>query len=193
MSAACYAGDLPLRRPCGPPCALRWKMPSAFSQLRALRVRIPLTGVLTRNGTFVGAARVSMVGDEGCHRLASRAGGAADAFGIFATHAGKDAHALCSFLRFVGSSLPWLKRSNRSVAGVGDEGFRGCFASAPAAGGCAALACCAANGFAVHSLRTPNGVRIPLTGALTRNGTIAGAVFLSMVGDEGFEPPALCV
>ena len=90
-------------------------------------------------------------------------------------------------------------KENNSIAGVvkihmvGDEGFRGCCASAPAAGGCAALACSAANGCAVHALRTPNGVRIPMHGALMRNGAIAGAVIFSMVGDEGFEPPALCV
>ena len=38
----------------------------------------------------------------------------------------------------------------------------------------------------------PSRVRIPAHGA-NKNGPVVGAVSKTMVGDEGFEPPALCV
>ena len=39
----------------------------------------------------------------------------------------------------------------------------------------------------------PSRVRIPGVWPKPKNGPVVGAVSKSMVGDEGFEPPALCV
>lgn len=58
--------------------------------------------------------------------------------------------------------------------------------------GPAALACCAGKRFAFPQLRTLAGSN-PMRWAQTKNGPLARTVSNSVVGDEGFEPPALCV
>ena len=54
------------------------------------------------------------------------------------------------------------------------------------------LACCAGKRFAFPQLRTLAGSN-PMRWAQTKNGPLARTVSNSVVGDEGFEPPALCV
>ena len=54
------------------------------------------------------------------------------------------------------------------------------------------LACCAGKRFAFPQLRTLAGSN-PMKWAQTKNGPLSRTVSKSVVGDEGFEPPALCV
>ena len=68
-------------------------------------------------------------------------------------------------------------------------------AAAPPAPCCAAslrLARCAGKRCAFPWLRALSGSTPPAHGT-NKNGPVVGAVSKSMVGDEGFEPPALCV
>ena len=68
-------------------------------------------------------------------------------------------------------------------------------ASAPPATCCGAsraLRAAPENACAFPRLRVLSGSN-PRHLAQTKNGPVAGAVSDSMVGDEGFEPPALCV
>jgi hypothetical protein len=58
--------------------------------------------------------------------------------------------------------------------------------------GPAALACCAGKRFAFPQLRTLSGSN-PMRWAQKRKAVIADSLINQMVGDEGFEPPALCV
>lgn len=58
--------------------------------------------------------------------------------------------------------------------------------------GPAALACCAGKRFAFPQLRTLAGSNPSAMGP-NKNGPLSRTVSNSVVGDEGFEPPALCV
>ncbi len=58
--------------------------------------------------------------------------------------------------------------------------------------GPAALACCARKRFAFPQLRTLAGSNPSAMGPY-KNGPLSRTVSNSVVGDEGFEPPALCV
>ena len=75
---------------------------------------------------------------------------------------------------------------------VGDEGCPRAAGAARFRFGPAALACCAGKRFAFPQLRTLAGSN-PMRWAQTKNGPLARTVSNSVVGDEGFEPPALCV
>ena len=75
---------------------------------------------------------------------------------------------------------------------VGDEGCPRAAGAARFRFGPAALACCAGKRFAFPQLRTLAGSN-PMHWALTRKAAIADSQFNQVVGDEGFEPPALCV
>ena len=55
------------------------------------------------------------------------------------------------------------------------------------------LARCAGKRLRVSPAPRPAGFESPALGPNQKNGPVAGAVSNSMVGDEGFEPPALCV
>ena len=55
-----------------------------------------------------------------------------------------------------------------------------------------ALACCVGKRFAFSQLRTLAGSN-PMRCAQKGKAPIAGSLFNQVVGDEGFEPPALCV
>lgn len=55
-----------------------------------------------------------------------------------------------------------------------------------------ALACCVGKRFAFSQLRTLAGSNPSAMGP-NKNGPLSRTVSNSMVGDEGFEPPALCV
>ena len=109
----------------------------------------------------------------------------------------------CAFprLRALSGSNPrhLAQTKNGPVAGavsnsmVGDEGFR--VRLAPPATRCGASRASRAapeNACAFPRLRALSGSN-PRHLAQTKNGPVAGAVSDSMVGDEGFEPPALCV
>ena len=75
---------------------------------------------------------------------------------------------------------------------VGDEGCpRAASPPAPRFGP-TALACCAGKRFAFPQLRTLSGSNPSAMGP-NKNGPLSRTVSNSMVGDEGFEPPALCV
>ena len=63
---------------------------------------------------------------------------------------------------------------------------------APRCGASRALRAAPENACAFPRLRALSGSN-PRHLAQTKNGPVAGAVSDSMVGDEGFEPPALCV
>ena len=54
------------------------------------------------------------------------------------------------------------------------------------------LACCAGKRFAFPQLRTLAGSNPSAMGP-KRKASIAGGLVIQVVGDEGFEPPALCV
>ena len=54
------------------------------------------------------------------------------------------------------------------------------------------LACCAGKRFAFPQLRTLAGSNPSAMGP-NKNGPLSRTVSNSVVGDEGFEPPALCV
>ena len=109
----------------------------------------------------------------------------------------------CAFprLRALPGSNPrhLAQTKNGPVAGavsnsmVGDEGFRVRLAPpAPRCGASRALRAAPENACAFPRLRALSGSN-PRHLAQTKNGPVAGAVSNSMVGDEGFEPPALCV
>ncbi len=78
-------------------------------------------------------------------------------------------------------------------SGVGDEGCRPRGARPPAAG--PPGPCALRWEMLAHLLSSapPTGVRIPVQGARNENGAGAAPLTISGVGDEGFEPPALCV
>ena len=63
---------------------------------------------------------------------------------------------------------------------------------APRCGTSLRLARCAGKRCAFPRLRALSGSNPPARGT-NKNGPVVGAVSKSMVGDEGFEPPALCV
>ena len=58
--------------------------------------------------------------------------------------------------------------------------------------GPATLACCAGKRFVFPQLRTLAGSNPSAMGP-NKNGPLSRTVSNSVVGDEGFEPPALCV
>ena len=65
-------------------------------------------------------------------------------------------------------------------------------AAVPPASHCAARALLRRKTLRVSSASCPLGFESPARGT-NKNGPVVGAVSKSMVGDEGFEPPALCV
>ena len=75
---------------------------------------------------------------------------------------------------------------------VGDEGCPRAAVAARFRFGPAALACCAGKRFAFPQLRTLAGSNPSAMGP-NKNGPLSRTVSKSVVGDEGFEPPALCV
>ncbi len=62
----------------------------------------------------------------------------------------------------------------------------------PRCGASRRLARSAGKRLRVSSASRPLGFESPARGT-NKNGPVVGAVSKSMVGDEGFEPPALCV
>ena len=75
---------------------------------------------------------------------------------------------------------------------VGDEGYRVRLAPPASAAALRALRAALENACAFPQLRTLSGSN-PMHGAQKRKAPIAGSLIKQMVGDEGFEPPALCV
>ena len=75
---------------------------------------------------------------------------------------------------------------------VGDEGCPRAAGAARFRFVASLLACCAGKRFAFPRLRTLSGSN-PSAMGLNKNGPLVRTVSNSMVGDEGFEPPALCV
>ena len=115
--------------------------------------------------------------------------------------------ACCAGKRFAFPQLRTLAGSNPSALGpkkkgphswepiksvVGDEGCPRAAVAARFRFGPAALACCAGKRFAFPQLRTLAGSNPSAMGP-NKNGPLSRTVSKSVVGDEGFEPPALCV
>ena len=75
---------------------------------------------------------------------------------------------------------------------VGDEGCRVRLAPPASAAALRALRAALENACAFPQLRTLAGSN-PMHWALTRKAPVAGSLTNQVVGDEGFEPPALCV
>ncbi len=94
--------------------------------------------------------------------------------------------------------LRWAQKGKAPIAGslfnqvVGDEGCPRAAGAARSRFGPAALACYAGKRFAFPQLRTLAGSN-PSAMGQNKNGPLARTVSNSVVGDEGFEPPALCV
>ena len=109
----------------------------------------------------------------------------------------------CAFprLRALSGSNPrhLAQTKNGPVAGavsnsmVGDEGFRVRLRRPRPAAARPAPCALRRKTLARFPGSAPCRVRIPGTWPKPKNGPVAGAVSNSMVGDEGFEPPALCV
>ena len=150
-----------------------------------------------KNGPLARAVSNSVVGDEGCPRAAGAA-----RFRFVASLL-----ACCAGKRFAFSQLRTLVGSNPSALStkkkgphfwepiksvVGDEGCRVRLAPPAFAAALARLACCAGKRFAFPQLRTLTGSNPSATGP-NKNGPLSRTVSNSMVGDEGFEPPTLCV
>ena len=85
---------------------------------------------------------------------------------------------------------PLAKTVSKSV--VGDEGCPRAAGAARFRFGPAALACCAGKRFAFPQLRTLSGSNPSAMGP-KKKGPHCWEPIKSVVGDEGFEPPALCV
>ena len=139
----------------------------------------------------------SVVGDEGCPRAA---GAARSRFGPAAL-------ACCAGKRFAFPQLrtlaglnpmKWAQTKNgplsRTVSKsvVGDEGCPRAAGAARSRFGPTALACCAGKRFAFPQLRTLPGSNPSAMGP-KKKGPHSWEPIKSVVGDEGFEPPALCV
>ena len=115
--------------------------------------------------------------------------------------------ACCAGKRFAFPQLRTLSGSNPSAMGpkkkgphcwepiksvVGDEGCPRAAGAARSRFGPAALACCAGKRFAFPQLRTLSGSNPSAMGPY-KNAPLSRTVSNPVVGDEGFEPPALCV
>ena len=75
---------------------------------------------------------------------------------------------------------------------VGDEGYRVRLAPPASAAALRALRAALENACAFPQLRTLTGSNPSAMGP-KRKAPIAGGLVIQVVGDEGFEPPALCV
>ena len=75
---------------------------------------------------------------------------------------------------------------------VGDEGYRVRLAPPASAAALRALRAALENACAFPQLRTLSGSNPSAMGP-KRKAPIAGGLVIQVVGDEGFEPPALCV
>ena len=103
-------------------------------------------------------------------------------------------------LRTLAGSNPmcWAQKRKAPIAGslfnqvVGDEGCPRAAGAARSRFGPTALACCAGKRFAFPQLRTLSGSNPSAMGPKTK-GPHSWEPINSVVGDEGFEPPALCV
>ena len=150
-----------------------------------------------KNGPLSRTVSNSVVGDEGCPRAA---GAARSRFGPVAL-------ACCAGKRLRVSSAPHpcgfeshemgpykngpLSRTvSNSV--VGDEGCPRAAGAARSRFGPVALACCAGKRLRVSSAPHPCGFESHALGP-KKKGLHRWRPNKSMVGDEGFEPPALCV
>ena len=85
---------------------------------------------------------------------------------------------------------PLARTVSNSV--VGDEGCPRAASPPASAAALRALRAALENAYAFPQLRTLAGSN-PMHWALTRKAAITGSLFNQVVGDEGFEPPALCV
>ena len=169
----------------------------AFPQLRTLVGSNPSARCPNKNGPLSRTISNSMVGDEGCPRAA---GAARFRFGppALACCAGK--RFAFPQLRTLAGSNPFARSSKRKAAiadsliihMVGDEGCPRAAGAARFRFGPPALACCAGKRFAFPQLRTLAGSN-PFARSSKRKAAIADSLIIHMVGDEGFEPPALCV
>ena len=94
--------------------------------------------------------------------------------------------------------LGWAQKRKAPIAGslsvqvVDDEGCRVRLAPPALASGLRPSRAALENAYAFPQLRTLAGSN-PMHWALTRKAPIAGSLSKQVVGDEGFEPPALCV
>ena len=150
-----------------------------------------------KNGPLARTVSNSVVGDEGCRvRLTPPA---------FASSLRSSRAALENASRFLSSApwrvripLRWAQKRKAPITGsltiqwwaMRDVRVR----LAPPAPRFVAplLACYAGKRFAFPQLRTLAGSN-PMCWAQKRKAPIAGSLFNQVVGDEGFEPPALCV
>ena len=111
----------------------------------------------------------------------------------------ENAYAFPQLRTLAGSnSMHWALTRKAAITGslfnqvVGDEGYpRAASPPAPASGLWPSRAALE-NAYAFPQLRTLAGSN-PMHWALTRKAAITGSLFNQVVGDEGFEPPALCV
>ena len=107
--------------------------------------------------------------------------------------------------RFLGSAplrvripLRWAQKRKAPIAGgliiqvVGDEGCRVRLAPPAFASGLRPSRAALENAYAFPQLRTLAGSN-PMHWAQKRKAPVAGSLTKQVVGDEGFEPPALCV
>ena len=176
-------------------------MLSRLPQLRAPNgVRIRAPGAKTKRPRRRGRAS-HVVGDEGFRASAPRIRTRCGASRPLASCAGQTLSRLPQLrapngvrIRAPGAKTKRPRRRGRASHVVGDEGFR---ASAPRirtrCGASRPLASCAGQTLSrLPQLRAPNGVRIRAPGAKTKRPRRRGRAS-HVVGDEGFEPPALCV
>ena len=149
-----------------------------------------------KNGPLSRTVSNSVVGDEGCRVRLRR------------PHPlRRSAPRVLRWKTLRVSSAPPLAGSNPSVMGpkrkapiagglviqvVGDEGYRVRLAPPASAAALRALRAALENACAFPQLRTLTGSN-PSARCPNKNGPLSRTVSNSVVGDEGFEPPALCV
>ena len=194
MSACGWRRPLSLRA--YGPRVLRWKTLRVSSAPHPFGFESHALGP-NKNGPLARTVSNSVVGDEGCPRAA----------GAARSRFGPTALACCAGKRFAFPQLRTLSGSNPSAMGpktkgphswepinsvVGDEGCRVRLAPPAPRFVATLLACSAGKRFAFPQLRTLAGSN-PMHWAQKRKAPIAGSLISLVVGDEGFEPPALCV
>ena len=157
----------------------------------------PMRWAQKRKAPVAGSLTKQVVGDEGCRvRLAPPAFAAA----LRSSRAALENACAFPQLRTLAGSNPSAMGSKRKapIAGgliiqvVGDEGCRVRLAPPAFASSLRSSRAALENACAFPQLRTLAGSN-PMHWAQKRKAPVAGSLSKQVVGDEGFEPPALCV
>ena len=172
-------------------------MTTALETGRTLRVRIPLRWVRKRKAPIAGGLSKRVVGDEGC-RVRLRRPLPLRRFAPCVLRWKTLTRFLSSAPWRVRILLHWSLKRKAPISGslskrvVGDEGCCVRLRRPLPLRRWRASRAALENACAFPQLRTLAGSN-PMHWALTRKAPIAGDLPNQVVGDEGFEPPALCV